>query len=80
MIVEVVTILPSSLVQLRLNIPVDNSSVEDRFSLDPANMPKKIAIDLPPAVAEHLEKLVAATGRSMDELIVEILDKGLQDY
>jgi hypothetical protein len=52
---------------------------DDCFRLDPGKLPKKVNVDLPPAVAEYLEKLVGASGRSMDELILEILDKGLQD-
>jgi hypothetical protein len=46
---------------------MDNSLSEDCFRIDPERLPKSISIDLPPAVAEHLEKLVAATGRSMDD-------------
>jgi hypothetical protein len=59
---------------------MDNSLSEDCFKIDPERLPKSVSIDLPPPVAEHLEKLVVATGRSMDELILEILDQGLEDY
>ncbi len=50
---------------------------EDRFRIDPDKLPKQLDIDLPPDVAEQLEKTAAATGRSVDELILEILDRYL---
>lgn len=52
---------------------------EDQFRIDPAKLPKQLDIDLSPAVLEQLEKHAAATGRSVDELILEILDRYLQD-
>lgn len=55
------------------------SDSEDRYRIDPSKLPKQLDIDLPPAVAERLRKIAAATGRSLDELILEILDKHLQD-
>ena len=56
------------------------SDNEDLFRIDPSNLPKKLDIDLPPALLEQLEKHAAATGRSLDELILEILDHHLEDY
>jgi hypothetical protein len=55
------------------------SEDESRYRIDPSKLPKQIDIDLSPAVEEQLRKLAAATGRSVDELILEILDQGLQD-
>ncbi len=52
---------------------------EDCYRIDPTKLPKQIDIDLSPAVEEQLLKLAAVTGRSVDELILEILDQGLQD-
>lgn len=49
------------------------------FSLDPEKLPKKLELDLSPAVEDYLLKLAAVSGRSVDELILEILDKALQD-
>lgn len=51
----------------------------DRYRIDPSKLPKQLDIDLPPAVAEQLLKRAAASGRSLDELILEILDRYLQD-
>ncbi len=55
------------------------SDSEGRYRIDPSKLPKQLDTDLPPAVAERLRKIAAATGRSLDELILEILDKHLQD-
>jgi hypothetical protein len=56
------------------------SDNEDLFQIDPSRFPKKIDIDLPPTLIEQLEKHAAATGRSLDELILEILDRHIDDY
>ncbi len=51
----------------------------DRYRIDLSKLPKEIDIDLPSEVEDKLRKLAAVTGRSLDELILEILDQGLQD-
>jgi len=50
------------------------------FKLDPSKFPQKLEIDIPPRVMETLEKKSAATGRSVDELILELIDEGLGEY
>jgi len=57
-----------------------SKDAEDQFKIDPTKLPKQLDIDIPPELLEKLEKTAAATGRSLDELILEILDHGLQDY
>ncbi|MGA0022589.1 MAG: hypothetical protein ACO3GW_10505 [Vulcanococcus sp.] len=37
-------------------------------------------MDLPTELAEHFQKLALKTGRSIDELILEVLDKELGEY
>lgn len=49
------------------------------FSLDPEKLPKKLELDLSPALEDRLRKRAVATGRSLDELILEILDRALSD-
>ena len=56
------------------------SDNQDLLRIDPSKLPKKLDIDLSPALIEQLEKHAAATGRSLDELILEILDRHLEDY
>lgn len=53
--------------------------VPDRFSLESARFPRRIEIKLPVAVSERLAAISARTGRSQDELILELLDKGLRE-
>ena len=52
---------------------------EDRYRLDPEKLPKQLDIDLSPEVLERLQEVAAKSGRTLDELILEILDKYLQD-
>ncbi len=58
---------------------MNTPETDDRFRLNPSKLPKQIKIDLSAEVAEQLRKSAAATGRSINELIVEILDRHLQD-
>ena len=51
----------------------------DRYRIDPAKLPKQLDIDLPPAIAEHLRTVAAETGRSVEELILEIIDRHLHE-
>lgn len=53
---------------------------DDRFSIDPAKLPKQLDLELPAPVFEQLNKISAKTGRSIDELILEILDSHLPPY
>lgn len=53
---------------------------EDQYKIDPSKLPKQLDIDLPPEVAAQLEKDAAEVGRSVDELILDILDRYLQDH
>ena len=46
--------------------------------MDPNKLPKKLGRDLPPHVEDHRLKDAAVTGRSVEELILEILDQYLQ--
>jgi hypothetical protein len=56
-----------------MNLPND----ADRFRVDPDKLPKQLDIDLPTDIEEQLLKLAAKTGRSVDELILEILHQYL---
>ena len=54
-------------------------TTEREWTLDPDKLPKKLEIELSDAVKTWLEQAAATTGRSEDELILELLDKGLQN-
>jgi hypothetical protein len=55
------------------------STPEDdyRFKIDPTKLPQPLELELPVRVLEQVTKLAAQTGRSVDELILEILDSHL---
>lgn len=56
-----------------------SSQTPDYFDLDPSRHPAKINLQLPGSVLEKLQHLSSEEGRSIDELIPEILDNSLGD-
>jgi hypothetical protein len=48
------------------------------WRLDPERMPQKLQINLPGELLAVLQKKAALTGRSIDEIILEMLDRELQ--
>ena len=52
----------------------------DQYRINPDQLPKQIDLDLPPELIRRLSSLAAVSGRSVDEVILEILDQGLQDH
>ena len=48
------------------------------WRLDPERMPQKLQINLPGELLAVLQQKAALTGRSIDEIILEILDRELQ--
>jgi hypothetical protein len=56
---------------------MSSCDAQDQFKIDPAKLPKRIEVDLPPEVVERLMRVSAMSGRSLDELILEVLDKDL---
>ena len=52
----------------------------NKFHFDLSKFPKELEIDIPPRAMEILEEKSAATGRSIDELILELIDAGLGEY
>jgi hypothetical protein len=53
---------------------------DDRFKVDPTKLPQPLELELSDRTLEQLTKLAAQTGRSVDELILEILDSHLPPY
>ena len=51
----------------------------DQWSLNPQKFPQKIELDLPGEVAEYVANRAAATGRSPEEILVELLDRALSE-
>ncbi|MFM7238422.1 MAG: hypothetical protein ACK5GZ_11170 [Cyanobium sp.] len=50
------------------------------FSLDSSRFPKRIELQLPPDLADWLQCTSAATGRSEAELLLDLLDRALQQF
>jgi hypothetical protein len=48
------------------------------WELDPSKFPKKLDLELSAEAMEQLRTTAQRTGRSEDELILEILDQALQ--
>lgn len=48
------------------------------WRLDPERMPQKLQINLPRELLAVLQQKAALTGRSIDEIILEMLDRELQ--
>lgn len=55
------------------------SIVPDCFDLDPMRMPLRVDLDLPPHILDKLQDQSDATGRSLDEIILEIIGKSVCD-
>jgi hypothetical protein len=55
--------------------PMDN---EHDWQIDPDKLPQKLELELTAETTEWLRTTAERTGRSEDELIIEILDKALQ--
>jgi hypothetical protein len=50
----------------------------DSLSTDLARLPIRLEVELPPAVHEQLQDLSRTTGRSIDEVALELIDRALQ--
>lgn len=59
---------------------MSNSDNGDRYRIDPNKLPKQIEIEIPSDLKESLLNMAEASGRSIDELILDILDKALQEH
>jgi len=50
------------------------------YSFDSGKLPKRIEVVLSEEVADWLREAAARTGRSESELLLELLDRGLQTF
>jgi hypothetical protein len=51
---------------------------EPDFRLEPSRFPRSLQLSLAPEVLGALHEQARATGRSIDEIILEILDQSMQ--
>lgn len=56
-----------------------DSPVPDHFDLDPGRIPLRVDLELSDKIRRKLEMICAATGRSLDEVILQILSKSVDD-
>jgi len=47
------------------------------FELDPSRYPQRLELDLTPELIDWLKKLESNSGRSVEELIIEFLDRSM---
>ena len=47
------------------------------FRLDPDRLPRRVELELPAHLADHIARCAEATGRSPSEIVLELLDRGL---
>ena len=59
-----------------LDSPASNAN--DVMKIDPNELPRRVEIDVPERVMEWVRQKAAETGRDPDELLLELLDRGLQ--
>lgn len=57
--------------------PNEGSDAEQRYRLDPAKFPRRIDLELSEPLLSHLEQLADRSGRSIDDLITEMLSRQL---
>ncbi|QBE68683.1 hypothetical protein SynWH8101_1095 [Synechococcus sp. WH 8101] len=50
---------------------------DNDYKLDHLKLPQKIEIELPERVSIEIEKIAEKTGRDPNEILLELLDKGL---
>lgn len=51
---------------------------ERDWKLDPLRLPQRLEINLPSEVLAVLQRKAESSGRSIDEIILEVLDRELQ--
>ncbi len=57
--------------------PGDECNTEAAWQLNPRHFPRRIDLDLSPDVHAMLERMAAATGRSISEVALELLSRAL---
>lgn len=58
-------------------MPEPPAPAPEAFNLEPSKHPVKVELELSATIVEQLDLRSRATGRSIDELILELLDQGL---
>ncbi len=56
-------------------LPSEQPEQDERYRLDPAKFPKRLELVLDEALLRHLEALAARSGRSINDLITDLLSR-----
>lgn len=51
-----------------------------RYRLDPSKLPRKLDLEVSEEMLQHLESISARTGRSISEIVGELLGRALGDH
>jgi hypothetical protein len=54
------------------------SNANNVMTIDPNQLPRRVEIDVPERVMEWVRQKAAETGRDPDELLLELLDRAMQ--
>ncbi len=57
--------------------PGDECNIEASWQLNPRHFPRRIDLDLSPDLHAMLERMAAATGRSISEVALELLSRAM---
>lgn len=57
------------------NTPGPLSEADPRYRLDPCQLPKRIDLQLDDDLLARIEEMAARSGRSVEEIVVELLDR-----
>ena len=55
--------------------PSEDPLDEARFRLDPGKFPRRLDLELEPRLLERLEAMAASSGRSLSDLITDLLSR-----
>lgn len=59
---------------------VEHQDAEDlAFPIDPAKLPRKLKLELNEGLVKHLKRLSQQSGRSIDEIIIQMLNDCLAE-
>jgi len=60
--------------------PSEEPDDNQRYRLDPARFPQRVELDLDEQLVRHLETLAARTGRSVNDLVTELLSRQIDPH
>lgn len=55
--------------------PSEDPDNDERFRLDPAKFPRRVDLELTPELLEQLEAMARRSGRSLPDLITDLLSR-----